>query len=53
MPSSRRDQMYYSKDDEFELIKQKIQNKASLVRHDDKPYSNGNVKVYIPKQYDF
>lgn len=45
--------MYYSKDDEFENIKQNIQNKASLVRHDVKPYSNGNVKVYIPNQNDF
>jgi hypothetical protein len=45
--------MYYSRDEEFDKIKPKIQNKASLVRHDDKPYSNGNVRVYIPNQNDF
>jgi hypothetical protein len=45
--------MYYGRDDEFNKIISKIKNKASLIRHDDKPYSNGNVKVYIPNQNDF
>lgn len=48
LPTSRRDQMFYGKDDEYDNIKGKIVNKTSLVRHDEKPYTNGNVKVYIP-----
>ena len=40
--------MFYAEDDEYDNIKGRIQNKTSLVRHDEKPYTNGNVKVYIP-----